>query len=43
VLQDLKVVLDGGVLVDEEVELVPYDFFKEVQPVKGKILSYLLL
>ena len=35
VLQDLKVVLDGSVLVDEEVELIPYDFFKSVQPVKG--------
>jgi len=35
VLQDLKVVLDGSVLVDEEVELIPYDFFNSVQPVKG--------
>jgi hypothetical protein len=35
VLQDMKVVLDGGVLVDEEVKLIPYDFFNDVQPVKG--------
>jgi O-methyltransferase domain len=35
VLQDMKAVLDGGVLVDEEVELIPYDFFNNVQPVKG--------
>jgi hypothetical protein len=35
VLQDMKVVLDGGVLVDEKVELIPYDFFNDVQPVKG--------
>jgi hypothetical protein len=41
-LQDMKVVLDGGVLVDEEVELIPYDFFKEVQPVKGTFLTFLV-
>lgn len=35
ILQDMKVVLDGGVLVDEEVELIPYNFFNSVQPVKG--------
>ncbi|KAN0104260.1 S-adenosyl-L-methionine-dependent methyltransferase [Hyaloscypha variabilis] len=34
-LQDLQVVLDGGVVVDSEVRLVGYDFFKEVQPIKG--------
>ncbi|KAE9382157.1 S-adenosyl-L-methionine-dependent methyltransferase [Stipitochalara longipes BDJ] len=34
-LQDMKVVLDGSVLVDDEVELIPYDFFNNVQPVKG--------
>jgi len=34
-LQDLQVVLDGGVVVDNEVRLVAYDFFKEVQPIKG--------
>jgi hypothetical protein len=36
VLEDLKVVLDGGVVVDDEVVKIPYDFFKEVQPIKGK-------
>ena len=36
VLEDLKVVLDGGVVVDDEVLKIPYDFFKEVQPIKGK-------
>lgn len=35
VLEDLKVVLDGGVVVDDEVVKIPYDFFKEVQPIKG--------
>jgi hypothetical protein len=42
VLQDKKVVLDGGVLVDEEVELLPYDFFREVQPVKGTFFTFLV-
>ena len=38
VLQDLKVVLDGGVVVEErEANLMVYDFFKEVQPVKGRL------
>jgi hypothetical protein len=36
VLEDLKVVLDGGVVVGDEVVRTPYDFFKEVQPIKGK-------
>ncbi len=36
VLEDLKVVLDGGVVVDNEVVKIPYDFFKDVQPIKGK-------
>jgi len=36
VLEDLKVVLDGGVVVSEDVKLQTYDFFKEVQPIKGK-------
>jgi hypothetical protein len=35
VLEDLKVVLDDGVVVGEEVALQPYDFFKEVQPIEG--------
>ncbi|KAH8775107.1 O-methyltransferase-domain-containing protein [Hyaloscypha finlandica] len=35
VLEDLKVVLDGGVVVSEDVKLQTYDFFKEVQPIKG--------
>ena len=35
VLQDLKVVLEGGTVVGEEVKRVPYDFFKEVQPIRG--------
>ncbi|PMD20179.1 S-adenosyl-L-methionine-dependent methyltransferase [Hyaloscypha hepaticicola] len=35
VLEDLKVVLDGGVVVDDDVVKIPYDFFKEVQPIKG--------
>lgn len=41
VLQDLKHVLDGGTLIGEgeqEVELCPYNFLEEVQPVKGKSL-----
>jgi hypothetical protein len=36
VLEDLKVVLDGGVVVSKDVKLQTYDFFKEVQPIKGK-------
>jgi hypothetical protein len=36
VLEDLKAVLDGGVIVSEDVKLQTYDFFKEVQPIKGK-------
>ncbi|KAF2228601.1 S-adenosyl-L-methionine-dependent methyltransferase [Viridothelium virens] len=36
VLQDLKYVLDEGTLLGEdEVELCPYNFFEEVQPVEG--------
>lgn len=35
VLQDMKVVLDGGVVVDEDVELMPYNFLNEEQPIKG--------
>ncbi|CZR60091.1 uncharacterized protein PAC_09986 [Phialocephala subalpina] len=35
VLQDMKVVLDGGVVVDDEAELMPYDFLTEEQPIKG--------
>ncbi|QDS68504.1 hypothetical protein FKW77_010871 [Venturia effusa] len=36
VLQDLQRVLDGGVLVDKEkTGLMGYDFFSEVQPIKG--------
>jgi hypothetical protein len=40
VLQDLKSVLDGGTVVaeNENVVLQPYDFFKEIQPVKGKFI-----
>jgi hypothetical protein len=41
VLEDLKVVLDGGVVVDDDVVKIPYDFFKEVQPIKGKSLPSL--
>ncbi|KAF2093546.1 S-adenosyl-L-methionine-dependent methyltransferase [Rhizodiscina lignyota] len=41
VLQDLKSVLEAGTVVPEpDAKLMPYDFFKEVQPVKGS--SYLL-
>ena len=36
VLEDLQVVLDGGVVVEQDVKLLGYDFFKEVQPIKGK-------
>jgi hypothetical protein len=37
VLEDLKMVLEGGIVVPEhEVALQPYDFFKEIQPIKGK-------
>jgi hypothetical protein len=37
VLEDLKMVLEGGTVVPEhEVALQPYDFFKEIQPIKGK-------
>ena len=37
VLEDLKSVLEGGTAVPEdEIELKPYDFFKEVQPIKGE-------
>lgn len=36
VLEDMKVVLEGGTVVPEgEVALQPYDFFKEQQPIKG--------
>jgi hypothetical protein len=35
VLEDLKSVLNGGTLVAEDVVLHPYDFFKDVQPIKG--------
>jgi hypothetical protein len=38
VLEDLKVILDEGVVVDDEVVKIPYDFFKDVQPIKGKSL-----
>lgn len=34
VLQDLQSVLDDGTLPDLESEVLPYDFFKQVQPVK---------
>jgi hypothetical protein len=35
-LQDLKAVLDGGVLVDEkEVVVQPLDFFGQIEPIKG--------
>jgi hypothetical protein len=36
VLEDLKVVLDGGGVVDDEVVKIPYDFFNDLQPIKGK-------
>lgn len=39
-LQDLKVVLDGGVVVGDEVKLQVYDFFKEVQPIKGRSTQF---
>lgn len=35
VLEDLKNVLDGGVLVTDTVKVQPYNFLEEVQPVKG--------
>lgn len=38
VLQDLGVVLKGGVVVGESVKLMPYDFFKDVQPIKGELI-----
>jgi hypothetical protein len=38
VLQDLKVVLEGGTVVNEsEAALQPYNFFEEIQPVKGML------
>jgi hypothetical protein len=37
VLEDLKLILDGGIVVNEEVALQPYDFFEEIQPIKGNI------
>jgi hypothetical protein len=38
VLEDLKMVLEGGTVVPgNEVALQPYDFFKEIQPIKGKL------
>jgi hypothetical protein len=44
VLQDLRVVLAGGTVVpDNEVTVQPYDFFKEIQPVKGKFMIMLSL
>lgn len=37
-LQDLKVVLDGGTVVPKDrVEVKPYDFLNQVQPVKGEL------
>ena len=39
VLEDMKVVLEGGTVVPEgEVALQPYDFFKEEQPIKGELV-----
>jgi hypothetical protein len=35
-LEDLGSVLDGRTLVTEDVILKPYNFFKEIQPIKGK-------
>ena len=35
VLQDLQSVLDDGSLPDLDAEIMPYDFFKQDQPVKG--------
>lgn len=35
VLEDMRVVLEGGIVVPEEVIKQPYDFFKEEQPIKG--------
>jgi hypothetical protein len=38
VLEDLKMVLESAAVVPEhEVILRPYDFFKEIQPIKGKL------
>jgi hypothetical protein len=34
VLEDLKVVFDGGVVASKDVKLQIYDFFKEVRPIK---------
>ncbi|CAL3966109.1 hypothetical protein PZA11_002873 [Diplocarpon coronariae] len=39
-LEDMKVVLDGGVIVSSDVKLQPFDFFKEQQPIRGS--NYLL-
>ncbi|KAK2628714.1 hypothetical protein QTJ16_001817 [Diplocarpon rosae] len=39
-LEDMKVVLDGGVIVSSEVKLQPYDFFKEQQPIRGGSLPF---
>lgn len=39
VLQDLKMVVAGGTIVPRDrVDVMPYDFLKEVQPVKGGYL-----
>lgn len=35
VLQDLPAVLDRAVVAEPDVKLMAYDFFQEVQPVKG--------
>lgn len=43
VLEDLESVLTGGGLVVEEpdVKLIPYDFFKDTQPINGTQIAYL--
>ena len=43
-LEDLKVVFDGGILVDEKEVLVQtYDFFAGTQPIKGMILILVVI
>ena len=41
VLQDLKRVVESGTVVDDVVDVMPYDFFEQVQPVKGKLIHAL--
>jgi hypothetical protein len=41
-LQDLRIVLDGGVLVEEKNVIVqPFDFFNQIEPIKGATYCHL--